>query len=56
MVDGRPILLVQPDVLGQPQRDPARAQHVLHRLPQAEVDRQRERGDEVREPDLLPAA
>jgi hypothetical protein len=42
VVDDRPLLLVEPDPLGQPQRDQALAEDVLHRLPEAEVDAQRE--------------
>ena len=47
VVDDRPLLLVEADPLGQPQRDQALAQHVLHRLPEAEVDAERERRDEL---------
>ena len=36
--------------LGDPQRDQALAQHVLHRLAEAEVDAERERADELRQP------
>jgi hypothetical protein len=28
------------------------AQHVLHRLPKAEIDTERQRGDELRQPDM----
>ena len=45
-------LLVQADPLGEPQRDQALAQHVLHRLPKAEVHAERQRGDELRQPDV----
>ena len=52
VVDDRPLLLVEPDPLGQPQRDQALAQHVLHRLPETEVDAERERGHQLRQPNL----
>ena len=52
VVDDRALLLVEPDPLGEPQRDQALPQHVLHRLPEAEVDAERQRGDELREPDV----
>ena len=43
VVDDRALVLVEPDALGEPQRDQALPQHVLHRLPEAEVDAERER-------------
>ena len=49
VVDRRALLLVEPEPLGQPQRDQALPQHVLHRLPEAEVDAQRQRRDELGE-------
>ena len=52
VVDARPLLLVEPHPLGQPQRDQALAQHVLHRLPEAQVDAERERRDELRQANL----
>ena len=52
VVDDRALLLVQPDTFGEPQRDQALPQHVLHRLPKPEVDPQGERRDELRKPDL----
>jgi hypothetical protein len=52
VVDDRPLGLVEPDPLREPQRDEALAQHVLHRLPEAEVDAERERGDELRQPNM----
>ena len=52
VVDDGALLLVEPERLGQPQRDQALPQHVLHRLPEAEVDAERERGDQLRQPDL----
>jgi predicted nicotinamide N-methyase len=50
VVDDGPLLLVQADSLGQPQRDQALAQHVLHRLSEAEVDAERQRGHELGQP------
>jgi len=41
VVDNRAIGLVQPHVPGQPQRDQALPEHMLHRLSHAEVGRQR---------------
>ncbi len=52
VVDDRPLLLVEPDALGEPERDQALAEDMLHRLPEAEIDPERERGDELRQPDL----
>ena len=49
VVDGCPIALVEPDPLGEPQRDQALAQHMLHRLAEAEVDPERKCGDELRQ-------
>ena len=45
-------LLVNPDPLGEPQRDQALAQHVLHRLAKPEIDAERQRGDELRQPEV----
>ena len=56
VVDGRALLLVEPEPLGEPQRDQALAQDVLHRLPEAEVDAERQRRDELRQPDVWPIA
>jgi hypothetical protein len=47
VVDDGPLLVVQPDVLGDPQRDPALPHHVLHRLAETEVDAQRQRADQL---------
>ena len=52
VVDDRPFLLVEPAALREPQRDEALAQDVLHRLSEAEVDAERERRDEFRQPDV----
>ena len=52
VVDDRPRLLVEADALCEPKRDQALAQDVLHRLPEPEIDPERERTDELREPDL----
>jgi hypothetical protein len=37
-------------VLGELQRDQALAQHMLHRLPKAKVDPQRQRRDQLSDP------
>ena len=50
VVDDRARLLVESDPLSQPERDQALAQHVLHRLPEAEVDPERQRADELSQP------
>ena len=52
VVDDRPLLLVEPDSLCDPQGDEALAQHVLHGLPEPEIDAQRERRDELGEADV----
>ena len=44
--------LVQPGGLGEPKRDQALAQHMLHRLPEAQVDTERQGRDELGEPDV----
>jgi hypothetical protein len=49
VVDGCSRLLVEADPLCKPQCDQALAQHVLHRLPEAEVDPERKRPDELGE-------
>jgi hypothetical protein len=43
------LLLVEPMVLSQPQRDQALTEDVLHRLAEAEVDPQRKRPDQLRQ-------
>jgi hypothetical protein len=45
-------LLLEPDPLGESQRYQALPQHVLHRLPKAEIDTERQRRDELRQPDV----
>ena len=47
VVDDRPLLLVEAEVLGKAERDPALAQHVLHRLAEPEIDAERQRTDEL---------
>ena len=54
VVDGRPRLVVEAEPLGDAQRDQALAQHVLHRLAEAEVDPERERRDELGQPNGRP--
>jgi hypothetical protein len=48
VVDDRALLFVESDSLGQPQRDQALSQDMLHRLPETEVYAERERGDQLR--------
>jgi hypothetical protein len=50
VVDGHPVLLAEPRVIGQPQRDQALAEHVLHRLPEPQVDAERQRRDQLGQP------
>src|SRR5262249_22031142 len=38
---------------GKPQRNQALAQHMFHRLPETEVDAQRQRRDHLSQPDAL---
>ena len=52
VVDDRARLLVGAHALGQPQGDQALAKHVLHRLAEAEIDAERERGDELGQADI----
>ena len=47
VVDRDALLLGQPLAVGEPQGDQALAEHVLHRLAEAEVDAERERRDEL---------
>jgi hypothetical protein len=54
VVDDRSFIVIEPHPLRQAQRDEALAQNVLHRLPEAEVDAERERGDELRQPNVRP--
>ena len=49
VVDGRAFGVAEPDAVGQPERNQAFAQDVFHRLPEAEIDAERERRDELRE-------
>ena len=52
VVDDRALVLVEPHPLGEPQRDQALPQHVLHRLAEAEVDAERQRGNELGQADV----
>ena len=52
VVDDGPLLLIETGTLGQPQRDHALAQHVLHRLAEAKVDPQRQRRHQLRQTDV----
>jgi hypothetical protein len=38
VIHGRPSLVVQPHALGEPQRDEALPEHVLHRLTETQID------------------
>ena len=38
VVDDEALVVVEADALSEPQRDQALAQHVLHRLVEAEID------------------
>ena len=51
VVDVGALLFVQPDSIGEPERDQALPQHVLHRLTESEVDTERQRRDELRQAD-----
>ena len=53
VVDGHARLLALPDPLGHPQRDEALTEHVLHRLPEPEVDPERQRRHELGEAELM---
>ena len=50
VVDGAAFAIVEADSIGDAQGDDALAEDVLHRLPEAEVDAQRQRRDELGEP------
>jgi hypothetical protein len=52
VVDDGALLVVEADPLGEAQRDEALAQDVLHGLPEAEIDAERERRDELRQPNV----
>ena len=43
-------LLAEPGLVGQPQRDQALAQDVLHRLPEPQIDAERQRRDQLSQP------
>ena len=53
VVDRRPAALVEADQLGDPQRDPALAQDVLHRLAEAEVHAQGQGSHQLGELDAV---
>ena len=55
VVDDRPGLFVEPHPIRHPQRDQALTQHVLHRLPEPEVDSERPRGHELGKANWLGA-
>jgi len=52
VVDDQALVLAKADPLRQAQRNPALAQNVLHRLAEAEIDPEGERGHELRQADL----
>jgi hypothetical protein len=51
VVDRHPVLLAQTRVAGQPQRDQALPQDMLHRLAEPQVDAERQRRDQLSQPD-----
>ena len=48
-----PAVLVEVELLRDPQGDATLAQHMLHRLPEAESDAERQRGEHLRQADRL---
>jgi hypothetical protein len=46
------LLIRELESFSEVQRDEALAKHVLHRLTEAEIDAERQRGDELRQPNL----
>ena len=52
VIHGGPSLLVQPHPLGEPQRDEALPEHVLHGLTEAQIDAERQGGHQLGEPNL----
>jgi hypothetical protein len=52
VVDDDLVLVGQPELICEPEGDQALAEHVLHRLPEPEVDPEGQRGHELRQPDL----
>jgi hypothetical protein len=51
VVHRRPVWLTQSRLIGQPQRDQALAQDMLHRLAKPQVHAQRQRRDQLGQPD-----
>jgi len=51
VVDGRPLLRVEPEPLGDPEGDQALPKHMLHRLAEPEIDTQRQRCDQLSQAD-----
>jgi hypothetical protein len=47
VVDDRVLVLVEPDPLAEAQRHQALPQDVLHRLPESEIDAERQSGNEL---------
>ena len=56
VVDDRRAALVEPEPSASRRRDQALPQHVLHRLAEAEVDAERQRGHELGQPQRPPGA
>ena len=52
VIHRHPVLLAEPGVISQPQRDQALAQDVFHRLAEPEVHAKRQRRDKLSQPDL----
>ena len=50
VVDRRPVVLAEADLLAESECDHALAEDVLHRLTEAEIDAERESSDELGEP------
>ena len=53
VVDDRPLVVLETQVISETQRDPTLAQHVLHGLAEPEVDTERQRTDELGEANPL---
>jgi hypothetical protein len=49
VIDDSASFLVEPDSFREPERDQALTEHVLHRLPEPQIDAERQRRHELRE-------
>ena len=56
VIGGGAGLVIEPGQLAQAHGDPALAQHVLHGLPKAEVNAERECGEKLSKPNLRAEA